>query len=335
MREYEQPVRRRRPPKKRRRKRAAGMQPIIALLVLVVVLSGGVFFLWHHVNNDTDYIPAILPRENPPRENSPGEHTPGTTSPADNATEAYPTEEQGIVLVSTPRAQLRDTGYLKLVNRNLAMSRPIDYAYIVYAWPTVPVRATDITVHYTLLNAISGLFEDGLGVAEFFVTSGYRNVARQAQIYENAVDRMYVMPPGHSEHNLGLAADILAPGLSLNSADMSGTPEAVWLAENAWRHGMVLRYPYGTTHITDVAYEPWHFRYVGRVHAWYMTMTGMVLEEYLEYLATREELAVILDGVTYYIWYRHPVNNQLYVPRDLQFTVSSSNKGGYVITAWE
>ncbi|MCL2286156.1 MAG: M15 family metallopeptidase [Firmicutes bacterium] len=328
MREYDQPVTRRRPPQRRTHKQDTGMRPIFALLVVIVILSGGVFFLWQHLHSNTGYIPVVLPEED-------SGNLPSVSRP-DNTTEPYPTEEEyEIVLIPTPLDQLMDTWYLKLVNRDLAMSRPIDYAYIVYAWPTVPVRATEITVHYTLLNAISGLFEDGRDVAEFFVTSGYRNVARQAQIYENAVDRMYVMPPGHSEHNLGLAADILAPGLTLSSAEMSGTPEAVWLAENAWRHGMVLRYPYGTTHITGVAYEPWHFRYVGRVHAWYMTMYGMVLEEYLEYLAGREELTVQLDGVTYHIWYQYPVNGQLYVPQDLPFNVSSSNRGGYVITAWE
>jgi len=246
--------------------------------------------------------------------------------------EYLPEEEQGPELVSMPITFLTDTGYLKLVNRYLAMSQPIDYSNIVDAWPTVPVRATDITVHQTLLNAVAALFADAEDIP-FFITSGYRSVYRQQEIYENAVDRMYVMPPGHSEHNIGLAADILVIDIPMNQ--MSGTPEARWLAQNAWRYGMILRYPYGTTHITGVAYEPWHFRYVGRVHASYMFNNNMVLEEYLARLEEQGSIAVRLDGVTYHIMYQQLVDGSLYVPLDLPFNVSASNRGGYVVTIWE
>jgi len=240
--------------------------------------------------------------------------------------------EHSLELVSMPVSFLADTGYLKLVNRDLAMSRPVDYSNIVDAWPTVPVRATDITVHQTLLGAVAALFAEADDIP-FFVTSGYRNVYRQHEIYENAEDRMYVMPPGHSEHNIGLAVDILV--MDVPMSQMSGTPEARWLAQNAWRHGMILRYPYGTTHITGVAYEPWHFRYVGLVHAWYMTVNNMVLEEYLAHLEAQGSFAVRLNGVTYHIMYQQLVGGHLYVPLDLPFNISTSNRGGYVVTAWE
>jgi len=316
------------------------------VLTFFITLAVGGFIGLRHLQNNAGYIPVIAP---PPQNGLPrgtSESDEATDITTDEATlseapteesleDNTPVSEHGFPLTSTFRSILTDTGYLKLVNRDFAKSQPINYAYIVDAWPMVPVRATYITVHQTALNAIAALFEDGQHIAEFFITSGYRNVARQAEIYANAVDRMYVMPPGHSEHNLGLAADILAPGIPMNSAQMSGTPEAVWLAENAWRHGLVLRYPYGTTHITQVAYEPWHFRYVGRIHAWYMTTMGMVLEEYLEYLEANGGFAATLNGVTYYVMYQQPADGRLYVPRYLPFTVSASNRGGYVITAWE
>jgi len=322
--------------------------PVFVLTFFITLAVGG-FVALRHLQNSADYaVPVIAP---PPQDGllggtyaldeatTPDETTDEVTlseTPTEEPPEENPPEsEHGFPLTSTFRSILTDTGYLKLVNRDLAMSQPINYAYIVDAWPTVPVRVTDITVHQTALNAIAALFEDGQHIAEFFITSGYRSVGRQAEIYANVADRMYVMPPGHSEHNLGLAADILAPGIQMNSAQMSGTPEAVWLAENAWRHGLVLRYPYGTTHITQVAYEPWHFRYVGRVHAWYMTTTGMVLEEYLAYLEANGEFSTTLYGVTYYVMYQQPVDGRLYVPRYLPFNISASNRGGYVITAWE
>jgi len=339
--EYEPDYRRRRPPARGRKRKK---RPNIILPVLVI-LVGGIFIIWWQFFRDTEYAMPVIAAQ---REEVP------TNSLADVLTRESadvpvnesvdetiaaqpeePIEEQGLSLVSTPRTQLRDTGYLKLVNRNLAKSRPTDPGYMVQAWPTVPVRASYITVHQTLLNALYSLFTDGEQIADFFVTSGYRGVDRQREIYQNSTNRLYVMPPGHSEHHLGLAADILAPGIPLSSAAMSGTPEAIWLAENAWRHGMILRYPYGTTHITEVAYEPWHFRYVGRIHAWYMTDNGMVLEEYLAYLEAQGGFTTVLDGVTYHVMYQRPVNYHLYVPSNLEFNVSASNRGGYVITAWE
>jgi len=334
MNEYElqAKVRRPRAPAKRRRQRM-NILPIFVLAFFFFLAAGGFLALRHLQNNEGNVLPVgglFGGMSEPDEVTEPDETTDSVTSEENSLESAY-----GLPLISALLSTLTDTGYLKLVNRDLAMSQPIDYAYIVDAWPTVPVRATDITIHITALNAIAAMFEDGQHIAEFFITSGYRSVGRQAEIYENAVDRMYVMPPGHSEHNLGLAADILAPGIPMSSAQMSGTPEAVWLAENAWRYGLVLRYPYGTTHITQVAYEPWHFRYVGRIHAWYITTTGMVLEEYLEFLEVSGGFMVTLEGITYHVIYQQPVDGRLYVPSDLPFNVSASNRGGYIITAWE
>ena len=248
--------------------------------------------------------------------------------------EPEPEPEPAIPMVSVPLSSLTDTGYLKLVNRDLAVRRFPSYYLLTSAWPTVPVRATDILLHQTALAAISALLYDGQDVGSFFVSSGYRSEVTQCELYSNAVNRMYVLPPRHSEHHLGLAADILAIGIPMN--EMSGTTEANWLAQNAWRHGLILRYPSGTTHITGVAYEPWHFRYVGGIHAWRITQNEMVLEEYLEYLYLTGGFSAELNGVQYHVMYIRPsVGGYVYVPRYLQFRLSASNRGGYVITAWE
>ena len=54
-----------------------------------------------------------------------------------------------------------------------------------------------------------------------------------------------------------------------------------WLMENSWRYGFILRYPNGTTEITGILYEPWHYRYVGRAPAEEIHRMGVTLEEYL------------------------------------------------------
>jgi len=242
-------------------------------------------------------------------------------------------QPSAIPLVPRYRSQINDTGYLKLVNRQLAVNSPIDPSQMVDAWPTVPVRATDITLHPTALNAVSALFYEGQDVGSFFVTSGFRDFYRQQELYVEAYNHLYVLPAGHSEHQLGLAADILIMGVPMDQ--MSGRADTLWLQQNAWRHGLIHRYPYDMTHITGVAYEPWHFRYVGRVHAWYMHEHRMVLEEYLEHLEANEHISVAIDGVIYHVLYQRFAGVQLYVPQNMEFIVSASNRGGYVITAWE
>ena len=178
---------------------------------------------------------------------------------------------------------LTDTQYLKLVNRSLPIAAPVNYAQLTSLWPDISVRATYVTLRETAFLAMRDLFAEAnhAGHGNLFVASGFRSQEEQSHLYTNALDRAYVMPPGHSEHQLGLAADILA---GADTPTMRGSEEARWLAENAPQFGFILRYPEDKQDITGTPYEPWHFRYVGRVHAWYMGKQNFVLEEYIDYL---------------------------------------------------
>ncbi len=116
-----------------------------------------------------------------------------------------------------------------------------------------------------------------------WVCSGFRSYDTQARIYDRyvsqdgqaAADR-YSARPGHSEHQTGLAFDI-------NCADDSfiGTKEAIWLAENAWKYGFIIRYPQDKESETGYKYEPWHVRYLGEDVAAAVQESGLCLEEYL------------------------------------------------------
>jgi len=261
--------------------------------------------------------------------------TPTTYESGNNTDEGSSSSPSGLGLnlSSVSLDSLFDTGYLKMVNRTLPVMRIQEEKFLA-AHPTVAVSTIEILLHETALTAVSRLFQRGrsAGFDSFFVTSGVRTQEHQQSLWDNpANNRAYLMEPGHSEHHLGLAADILATGISMSQ--MSGTPEAAFLAANAWHYGLILRYPYGKEHITQVPYEPWHLRYVGRVHAWYMYHNDLVLEEYLPLLEERREFSVTLEGRTYYIMYQHPVSGFIQVP-DLDFRLSASNQGGYIITAW-
>ena len=132
------------------------------------------------------------------------------------------------------------------------------------------------------------------------ICSAYRSREKQAELFQSKVDRLLaqgytregaeaeagksVAVPGTSEHQLGLAVDIV--DLYNQNLDHTQEDTAVqkWLMEHSWEYGFVLRYPNGKSELTGIIYEPWHYRYVGREAAAEMRTLGVCLEEYLEAL---------------------------------------------------
>ena len=98
----------------------------------------------------------------------------------------------------------------------------------------------------------------------------------------------YSCAPGTSEHQSGLAVDIIDATFKVElTEDFASTEAGRWLAENCTDFGFILRFKEDKESVTGIVYEPWHFRYVGRYHATSMKELGMCLEEYVEFL-TRE-----------------------------------------------
>jgi D-alanyl-D-alanine carboxypeptidase len=237
--------------------------------------------------------------------------------------------------ISLRVSEITNTRYLELVNHKHGIGVKADSDLIVDAWPTVPVRTTDITLHISARAAVSKFFEaarNDNSIGTFFVSSGYRDIATQEQLYNSGMDRSLVLPPGHSEHHTGLGIDILAVGIG--QFELGNSAEGLWLAENSWRFGLILRYPKNKENITGIAYEPWHFRYVGQPHAWYMWQNDMVLEEYIEFLRETGGYTTIFDGREYTILHQVPMNGMIYIPQNADFIVSSDNINGYIITSW-
>jgi len=120
------------------------------------------------------------------------------------------------------------------------------------------------------------------------MSSAYRSYARQQTIYNGFVAREGVAGadthsarPGNSEHQTGLVVD-LDDGTGCNLSACFGTkPGGIWLAENSWKYGFILRYGNGWQPIVGYTYEPWHFRYVGVDVSTDMHNRGILtLEEY-------------------------------------------------------
>lgn len=132
------------------------------------------------------------------------------------------------------------------------------------------------------------------------ICSAFRTMEYQEMLYNNKIKRLLaegvtradapsiaaqsVAIPGTSEHQLGLAVDIISETYTNLDRYQEQTAVQQWIMQNCWRYGFILRYPNGTTDITGIIYEPWHYRYVGAVTAREVHESGLVFEKYLKTL---------------------------------------------------
>ena len=146
-----------------------------------------------------------------------------------------------------------------------------------------------VTPHYE--EMYSDAKKDGITLTPY---SGYRSYDRQKRNYNNLTDKYMnrynlsrpeaakkaatvILPPGTSEHNLGLAMDIC------NTYDsFANQKEYKWLTEHAHEYGFILRYTAEKKSVTGIVAEPWHWRYVGVEYAEKIKNSGLCLEEYLD-----------------------------------------------------
>lgn len=136
------------------------------------------------------------------------------------------------------------------------------------------------------------------------VVSTFRTVERSELLYTNKIAEYqaigysaedaaieagkWIAPPRTSEHNAGLAIDVVSSDYDQVYGDLmhefENFPSFEWLSQNCAEYGFVLRYPKDKQEITGITYEPWHYRYVGVEHARKMQELNMCLEEYVEWL---------------------------------------------------
>ena len=130
-----------------------------------------------------------------------------------------------------------------------------------------------------------------------WMQSGYRSVSYQTNLYEKKTNyykqqgyddakakemaAAIVNPPGYSEHNCGLAADLNSPEHTGLDEGFENTAAFRWLCQHAGEYGFILRYPKGAEEKTEITYEPWHWRYVGVENAAKINASGLCFEDYI------------------------------------------------------
>ena len=132
------------------------------------------------------------------------------------------------------------------------------------------------------------------------ITSAYRDNETQVYLYNRKVNYYLglgyslekarkeagtvIAFPGTSEHQLGLAVDLVDSSYWVLDEAQERTPAQKWLMAHAWEYGFILRYPNDKSAYTGIIYEPWHYRYVGTDLAKIIHDSGLCLEEYLNTL---------------------------------------------------
>ncbi|MFF2242303.1 VanY-A/VanY-F/VanY-M family D-Ala-D-Ala carboxypeptidase [Bacillus thuringiensis] len=175
------------------------------------------------------------------------------------------------------------------------------------------------------LNVIDAAGKES--VNHFLISSGYRDFQEQRQLYEE-MGSDYALPPGYSEHNLGLSLDV-----GSTQEKMEKAPEGKWIEENVWKHGFVLRYPKNKSNITGIQYEPWHIRYVGLPHSAIMQEKKFTLEEYLDFLKEKKEISTNVEGEEYKVsYYKVSNNTTINVPINQHYEISGNNMDGVIVT---
>lgn len=141
------------------------------------------------------------------------------------------------------------------------------------------LASSQIYMTYEAYEAMERMFAaaEADDVNGFIVTSGYRDYARQAEIYAES-EAGKAQEPGASEHQTGLAFDVTTE----TASGFESTPQYAWLMKNAHKYGFIQRYPANKSHITGISYEPWHYRYVGEEAATRIRKAGITLEEFLD-----------------------------------------------------
>lgn len=178
----------------------------------------------------------------------------------------------------------------KLVNKSNSL--PVDYIPKPISIPTVSTRTDKSNdersarndIHKALADMFSAAEKDGLSL---MIGSGYRSASLQKIYFDslaasvgNAAANQAIAYPGQSEHQSALAVDITGTSLECYLSEcFDSIDDGVWLTNNSYKYGFILRYPKGKENITGYQYEPWHFRYVGVDLATALFESKLTLEE--------------------------------------------------------
>ena len=249
--------------RRQKRYREAMRNRIIAAVLLAGIIVGAIFIIKGCKKDD-----------------APADDAQNTNQPVDNVGDTT-TPDDGVIV---------DDELLTLVNP----WNPLPDDWTVDLMTLDDGHRVDSRYYEAYMEMINACKEAGYSPVN---CSGYRTQETQQSLYDNKVQRLIssgmsedeakteaakaVAIPGTSEHQLGLAVDLVDANMQDLTSAQESTETQKWLMANSWRYGFIHRYPNGKTDITGIIYEPWHYRYVGKDAAQEIFNRDITLEEYL------------------------------------------------------
>ncbi len=247
------------------RRRAAGTAALVVAIVAAFVVAGT---MTHRHEEAASARETKTPVSEPP-----------TTTPHSEKTRGAHSSHRrtGISLDLSAHSTTDPSSIWVVVNKTHPL-HPLNFRprlIIVRGYQVAPAAARPLA---RLLDASDSA---RLG---FKIASAFRSYAYQDHVHDALVSSEGSSPadrisarPGHSEHQTGLAVDIITPAHPRCdlAACFATTPAGRWLARNAWRYGFIVRYTRENQAITGYHPEPWHIRYVGRPLAAAMRAAGI------------------------------------------------------------
>ncbi len=211
----------------------------------------------------------------------------------------YEGKADDIVCARYPGGTLSGDDLLVLVNKAAGQQLASSWAPkdVLGIEPSLMMPGRTGELRGPVVEALREMFADAASSGlKLGVRSAYRSFRTQCITFDYKVQqhglehaKQFSAEPGRSQHQLGTTADITAEALGWKlSQSMGGKAEGQWLAANAHRFGFALSYPEGHEAATGYAYEPWHYRYIGRAAALEMFSAGLILEEYLSRCAAQD-----------------------------------------------
>lgn len=271
----------------RRRRRSRAIRRVAGLTAAVCLFVGGAAFL----------LNRHAPVPSASAASAPAEDAENSLRPAASSTVEEETNGNALGLTADEAAAMLADPMMVLVNHTNKM--PDDYTF------ETKECGSKTAVNKTLQTVACDAFLEMQKAAAaenvtIWMQSGYRSVKYQTGLYERKTkyytDQGYdlatakekaaavVNPPGYSEHNCGLAADLNSPEHTGLDEGFENTTAFRWLCEHAADYGFILRYPKGAEAQTEITYEPWHWRYVGVENARKISASGLCFEDYIAQL---------------------------------------------------
>ena len=294
----QQPIHRRRLTRAeiRRRRRNRAIRRIAGLTLVVCVAVGGVSFLLSRRKAPVPSADAAGSAANSAASSLPSAapSSKAESSAVSGAVESVESRDNLLGLTAAEAQAMLADPLMILVNHTNQM--PENYTFETAECGSK--TAVNKTLQTVACNAFLELQKAAAAEnVTVWMQSGYRSVSYQTNLYEKKTNyykqqgyddakakemaAAIVNPPGYSEHNCGLAADLNSPEHTGLDEGFENTAAFRWLCQHAGEYGFILRYPKGAEEKTEITYEPWHWRYVGVENAAKINASGLCFEDYI------------------------------------------------------